>query len=111
MRGFLLTHTTRLTIHDTRARLRQFLTLLLALPFSRKFEHEADFIGYRNSLSPQPNCTTFRRISPPHVGPHHSRLMLMAKAGYDPTNAVDLWIRFSAASPSSKPRYESFRSR
>ncbi len=31
--------------------------------------------------------------------------MLMAKAGYDPTNAVDLWIRFSAASPSSKPRY------
>jgi predicted Zn-dependent protease len=31
--------------------------------------------------------------------------MLMAEAGYDPTNAVDLWIRFSAASPSSKPRY------
>lgn len=52
--------------------INQFLTLFLALPFSRKFEHEADFIG----------------------------LMLMAEAGYDPTNAVDLWIRFSAASPS-----------
>lgn len=44
-------------------------TLVVALPYSRKHEYEADYIG----------------------------LMLMAKAGYDPNEAVTFWQRMSEA--------------
>lgn len=47
----------------------------VVLPYSRKHESEADHIG----------------------------LMLMAQAGYDPTEAPRFWTRFSAASQSDKP--------
>lgn len=44
-------------------------TLVVALPYSRKHEYEADYIG----------------------------LILMAKAGYDPNEAVSFWQRMSEA--------------
>lgn len=50
-------------------------TILLDLPFSRKCESEADYIG----------------------------LLLMAKACYDPEEAVDLWRRMSKISTNNPP--------
>lgn len=47
----------------------------VVLPYSRKHESEADHIG----------------------------LMLMAEAGYDPTEAPKFWTRFSSASQGDKP--------
>ncbi|ACC97950.1 Putative peptidase [Elusimicrobium minutum Pei191] len=47
------------------------------LPYSRKHESEADYLG----------------------------LMLMAKAGYDPRKAVDFWQRMSAAGSSGTPQF------
>lgn len=57
--------------------LAQASTLGLILPFSRSQESEADQIG----------------------------LMLMARAGYDPRAAVDLWRNFAAAGGSRPPEF------
>ena len=56
-------------------------TIFLDLPFSRKCESEADYIG----------------------------LLLMAKACYDPKEAIELWKRMSKIS-SSNPALGSFLS-
>lgn len=71
----------------------QFLTLSLTLPFSRRYEAEADFIGYGLSLVLSLiGCLTQRDV--------WGRLLLMASAGYDPRQAIALWARFSKVQPS-----------
>ena len=54
-------------------------SIALALPFSRKHESEADYIG----------------------------LMIMAKAGYDPREAPKFWQRMSAAGGEQPPEWAS----
>ena len=57
--------------------LAQASTLGLILPFTRQQESEADHIG----------------------------LMMMARAGYDPRAAIDLWRNFEAAGGQRPPEF------
>ncbi|KAJ1513767.1 hypothetical protein HMI56_001806 [Coelomomyces lativittatus] len=65
-------------VFDTSMYLSQFLTqMLLSLPFSRKMENEADYIG----------------------------LLLTANACYDPRVAIDVWKRMASAKRLNPPEF------